>query len=251
MVRLRRPGRALAARLGPSSSTAQDAASLRRESAPAAALYLPVGPAAHGVAQATQVQGKELSYNNLNDANAALELVAEFRDGDADGGHRQACQSVRRRDARHACSTRGRRRSPATACRRSAGSSPPTGRSTPRLPRRSPRFSPKSSSRPTPMTDAKAIFARKKNLRLLLTGDAARSGARRDQPRADRRRASGPGPRQRHGHARPAQMRDQAPADRAGGRATACSPGPSPSTSSRTRSFMPRTASPPASAPGR
>jgi phosphoribosylaminoimidazolecarboxamide formyltransferase/IMP cyclohydrolase len=27
------------------------------------------------------VQGKELSYNNLNDANAALELVAEFRDG--------------------------------------------------------------------------------------------------------------------------------------------------------------------------
>src|SRR6476469_9810217 len=46
-----------------------------------AALYLPVGPAAHGVAQATQVQGKELSYNNLNDANAALELVSEFREG--------------------------------------------------------------------------------------------------------------------------------------------------------------------------
>jgi phosphoribosylaminoimidazolecarboxamide formyltransferase / IMP cyclohydrolase len=45
------------------------------------ALYLPVGPAAHGVAQATQVQGKELSYNNLNDANAALELVSEFRAG--------------------------------------------------------------------------------------------------------------------------------------------------------------------------
>src|SRR5438309_1892426 len=47
-----------------------------------AALYLPIGPAAHGVAQAEQVQGKELSYNNLNDANAALELVSEFRDGD-------------------------------------------------------------------------------------------------------------------------------------------------------------------------
>jgi len=46
-----------------------------------AALYVPVGPAARGVAQAEQVQGKELSYNNLNDANAALELVAEFRDG--------------------------------------------------------------------------------------------------------------------------------------------------------------------------
>ncbi|WP_324805960.1 bifunctional phosphoribosylaminoimidazolecarboxamide formyltransferase/IMP cyclohydrolase [Sphingomonas sp. LY29] len=46
-----------------------------------AALYLPAGPSTPGVAQARQVQGKELSYNNLNDANAALELVAEFRDG--------------------------------------------------------------------------------------------------------------------------------------------------------------------------
>ena len=46
-----------------------------------AALYLPMGPATPGVAQATQVQGKELSYNNLNDANAAIELLAEFRDG--------------------------------------------------------------------------------------------------------------------------------------------------------------------------
>ena len=46
-----------------------------------AALYFPAGPAAPGIAQAIQVQGKELSYNNLNDANAALELAAEFRDG--------------------------------------------------------------------------------------------------------------------------------------------------------------------------
>ncbi len=46
-----------------------------------AALYLPVGPSTAGVAQARQVQGKDLSYNNLNDANAAHELVAEFRDG--------------------------------------------------------------------------------------------------------------------------------------------------------------------------
>lgn len=43
-----------------------------------AALYVPTGPASPGVAQARQVQGKELSYNNYNDANAALELVAEF-----------------------------------------------------------------------------------------------------------------------------------------------------------------------------
>ncbi len=44
-----------------------------------AALYVPRGPRANGIAQATQVQGKALSYNNYNDADAALELVSEFR----------------------------------------------------------------------------------------------------------------------------------------------------------------------------
>jgi len=46
-----------------------------------AALYVPAVAGARGIGQATQVQGKELSYNNLNDADAALGLVAEFRDG--------------------------------------------------------------------------------------------------------------------------------------------------------------------------
>ena len=45
-----------------------------------AALYLPMR-GTPGIAQAEQVQGKALSYNNYNDADAALELVAEFRDG--------------------------------------------------------------------------------------------------------------------------------------------------------------------------
>jgi phosphoribosylaminoimidazolecarboxamide formyltransferase/IMP cyclohydrolase len=45
-----------------------------------AAFYTATGPAARGVGQARQVQGKELSYNNYNDADAALELVSEFRD---------------------------------------------------------------------------------------------------------------------------------------------------------------------------
>jgi len=36
------------------------------------------GPARPGVATALQLQGKELSYNNLNDTDAAFELVAEF-----------------------------------------------------------------------------------------------------------------------------------------------------------------------------
>ncbi len=44
-----------------------------------AALYV-AQTGASGVAAARQVQGKELSYNNLNDADGALELIAEFRD---------------------------------------------------------------------------------------------------------------------------------------------------------------------------
>lgn len=47
-----------------------------------AALYRPAGPHARGIAQAHQVQGKALSYNNLNDADAALDLVAEFREAE-------------------------------------------------------------------------------------------------------------------------------------------------------------------------
>ena len=47
-----------------------------------AALYTPVGPHAQGIAQAEQLQGKELSYNNYNDADAALELCAEFKGGE-------------------------------------------------------------------------------------------------------------------------------------------------------------------------
>src|SRR4051812_29117893 len=45
-----------------------------------AAFYAPAGPHGQGVGQAEQVQGKALSYNNYNDADAALELAAEFRD---------------------------------------------------------------------------------------------------------------------------------------------------------------------------
>jgi phosphoribosylaminoimidazolecarboxamide formyltransferase/IMP cyclohydrolase len=43
----------------------------------AAALYV-TGAARPGVATARQLQGKELSFNNINDTDAAFELVAEF-----------------------------------------------------------------------------------------------------------------------------------------------------------------------------
>src|SRR5262249_54053875 len=42
-----------------------------------AALYA-TGEKRYGVATAEQLQGKELSYNNINDTDAAYELVAEF-----------------------------------------------------------------------------------------------------------------------------------------------------------------------------
>lgn len=45
-----------------------------------AALYIKSGDRRPGVATAEQLQGKELSYNNINDADAAFELVAEFDD---------------------------------------------------------------------------------------------------------------------------------------------------------------------------
>lgn len=45
----------------------------------AAALYVPAGRAAQGLAAAKQLQGKELSYNNFVDLEAARSLAAEFR----------------------------------------------------------------------------------------------------------------------------------------------------------------------------
>jgi phosphoribosylaminoimidazolecarboxamide formyltransferase / IMP cyclohydrolase len=46
----------------------------------AAALYVPAGRAPHGLAAARQFQGKELSYNNLVDLEAARSLAAEFKE---------------------------------------------------------------------------------------------------------------------------------------------------------------------------
>jgi phosphoribosylaminoimidazolecarboxamide formyltransferase/IMP cyclohydrolase len=46
----------------------------------AAALYVPAGKAPEGLAAAKQLQGKELSYNNLVDLEAARSLAAEFKE---------------------------------------------------------------------------------------------------------------------------------------------------------------------------
>ena len=48
------------------------------------AAFYRAGPARPGIATARQVQGKELSYNNINDTDAAFELASEFA---AEAGH--------------------------------------------------------------------------------------------------------------------------------------------------------------------
>ena len=53
------------------------------------------GSARPGVASATQLQGKELSYNNINDTDAAYELVAEF--GSVSEGAHPCCSDHKTR----------------------------------------------------------------------------------------------------------------------------------------------------------
>ena len=50
---------------------------------------MPAARARYGVATAEQVQGKELSYNNIADTDAAYELVAEF------GAEQPACAIIK------------------------------------------------------------------------------------------------------------------------------------------------------------
>jgi phosphoribosylaminoimidazolecarboxamide formyltransferase/IMP cyclohydrolase len=135
-----------------------------------AALYLPVGPTTRGIAQAQQVQGKELSYNNLNDASAALELVAEFRDADPTVvivKHANPCGVATRGsliDAWHealACDS-------VSAFGGIVATNRPLDAATAEA---ITQIFTEVVVAPNADDDAKAIFARKKNLRLLLTGE--------------------------------------------------------------------------------
>jgi len=143
-----------------------------------AALYLPVGAAANGIAQARQVQGKELSYNNYNDADAALELVSEFRDGPPTVvivKHANPCgvatgaTLIEAYEAALACD------SVSAFGGIIAVNRPLDGKTAEAI---SGIFT-EVVAAPDADEEAKTIFARKKNLRLLLTGDLpdpARSG---------------------------------------------------------------------------
>jgi len=69
----------------------------------AAALYIPAGRPATGLAGATQLQGKELSYNNLVDLDAAWGLVTEFsRRGVAIIKHNNPCGAAEQETLREA-----------------------------------------------------------------------------------------------------------------------------------------------------
>jgi phosphoribosylaminoimidazolecarboxamide formyltransferase/IMP cyclohydrolase len=134
-----------------------------------AALYVPVGPATPGVAQAQQVQGKELSYNNLNDANAALELVAEFRDAAPTVvivKHANPCSVATRESLADAWNE-------ALACDSVSAFGGIVATSRPLDAATAEAITDIFTEvvvAPDADEDAKAIFARKKNLRLLLTG---------------------------------------------------------------------------------
>ena len=135
-----------------------------------AALYLPVGPAARGVAQAEQVQGKELSYNNLNDANAALDLVSEFRGGDPTiviVKHANPCGVATRGSLLDAWTE-------ALACDSVSAFGGIIAANRPLDAATAEAISSIFSEvvvAPDADADARAIFARKKNLRLLITGE--------------------------------------------------------------------------------
>ena len=135
-----------------------------------AALYLPVGPSARGVAQAEQVQGKELSYNNLNDADAALELVAEFRDADPTCvivkhanpcGVATAATLTEAYDAALKCDDVSAFGGIIAVNRKLDGATAEAISS----------IFTEVVCAPDADADARAVFAKKKNLRLLLTGD--------------------------------------------------------------------------------
>lgn len=143
-----------------------------------AALYLPQAVGAPGIAQARQVQGKELSYNNLNDADAALELVSEFRDSGPACvivKHANPCgvavrgSLVEAYESAFACDT-------VSAFGGIIAVNQPLDRASAEA---ITRIFTEVVIAPDADEEARAVFAAKKNLRLLLTGsmpDPARPG---------------------------------------------------------------------------
>ncbi len=135
-----------------------------------AALYVPLGPHGRGIAQACQIQGKELSYNNYNDADAALELVSEF------GGSGPSCVIVK-----HANPCGVATADSLLQAHREALACDPVSAFGGIVAVNRPLSAADAEAvtaiftevviAPDADEEARAVFARKKNLRLLLTGE--------------------------------------------------------------------------------
>ncbi|APX16146.1 bifunctional phosphoribosylaminoimidazolecarboxamide formyltransferase/IMP cyclohydrolase [Phaeobacter inhibens] len=133
-----------------------------------AAFYLD-GSARAGVATAQQVQGKELSYNNINDTDAAFELVSEFAPADGPAvaiiKHANPCGVARGETLKDAYQK-------AFDCDRTSAfggivalNQPLDGETAQEIVQ----IFTEVVIAPGASDEAKAIFAAKKNLRLLLT----------------------------------------------------------------------------------
>ncbi len=131
-----------------------------------AALYIG-GEARPGVALAEQVQGKELSYNNLGDADAAFELVAEF-DGPSIAiiKHANPCGVASADDLVDAYRA-ARKCDPVSAFGGIVAANRPLDRA---LAEAITEIFTEVVIAPDADADARAVFAGKENLRLLLTG---------------------------------------------------------------------------------
>lgn len=132
-----------------------------------AALYIGGAPRP-GVAQAEQVQGKELSYNNLGDADAAFELAAEFdTPAIAIIKHANPC-GVATADDLVAAYRAARKCDPVSAFGGIVASNRPL---TGPLAEAITEIFTEVVIAPDADADARAVFSAKENLRLLLTGD--------------------------------------------------------------------------------
>ena len=189
-----------------------------------AAFYATRSPRAHRVATARQLQGKELSYNNIADADAALECVRQF--DDAGLRDRQARQSLRRRRGRRPARRLPARLSPPTRPRRSAASSPSTARSTPRRPRRSSSASSSRWSIAPASTPARSRCSPARRTSACWDRRARRRAGPRARPQARRRRPARADAGRRHVDAGELKVVTRARRRRASSR-TCCSPGAS------------------------
>lgn len=131
------------------------------------------GSARAGVATATQHQGKELSYNNINDTDAAFELVSEFAPADGPAvaiiKHANPC-GVAKGDTLAEAYTK------AFDCDRTSafgGIIALNGELDAQTAQAITGIFTEVVIAPSATEDAKAIFAAKKNLRLLTTGALA------------------------------------------------------------------------------